>query len=141
MRNGDRASTGDLRLEDANGSVEVGLRKPGNIQIDNRKGDVQISIPPNTPIKVEARTHEGEIESDFSEIKIDNRERESSGSGSIGTNGPRLAVNCEKGSIEIRKGAISVTAPTPPTPAAPGKPGKPPKTLPAPKATPVESEN
>jgi DUF4097 and DUF4098 domain-containing protein YvlB len=133
--------SGDLRLEDANGSVEVGLRKPGNIQIDNRKGDVQISIPPNTPIKVEARTHEGEIESDFSEIKIDNRERESSGSGSIGTNGPRLAVNCAKGSIEIRKGAISVTVPAPPAPAAPGKPGKPPKTLPAPKATPVESEN
>src|ERR1700723_236076 len=133
--------TGDLRLEDTNGTVEVGLRKPGNIQIDNRKGDVQISIPPNTPIKVEARTREGEIESDFSEIKVANRERESSGSGSIGTNGPRLAVNCEKGSIEIRKGAISVTAPTPPTPAAPGKPGKPPKTLPAPKATPVESEN
>src|SRR5208282_4785309 len=53
--------SGDLRLEDANGSVEVGLNKPGNIQIDNRKGDVQVSIPPNTPVKVEARTREGDI--------------------------------------------------------------------------------
>lgn len=135
--------SGDLRLEDSNGTVEVGLRKPGNIQIDNRKGDVQVSIPPNTAVKVEARTHQGEIQSDFEEIKVDNRERESSASGSIGTNGPRLALNCEKGTIEIRKGSVAIAAPPAPPapPVAPGKAGKPAKALPAPKAKPVESEN
>jgi DUF4097 and DUF4098 domain-containing protein YvlB len=134
--------SGDLRLEDSNGSVSVGVNKPGNIQIDNRKGDVQISIPPNTPVKVEARTREGEISSDFEEIKVDNRDRASNASGTIGTNGPRLALNCEKGSIEIRKATVAVVAPSAPTPpATPGKPGKPAKALPAPKAKPVESEN
>jgi len=134
--------SGDLRLQDENGTVEVGLHKPGNIQIDNRKGDVQVSIPPNTPIKVEARTRRGEIESDFDEIKVDNRDNESSASGSIGTNGPRLVMNCEKGTIAIRKGTVAVAAPAPPTPpATPAKPGKPAKALPAPKAAPVESEN
>jgi Putative adhesin/Domain of unknown function (DUF5668) len=134
--------SGDLRLEDSNGTVSVGLHKPGSIQIDNRKGDVQVSIPPNTPMKVEARTHEGEIESEFDEIKVDNRGRESSASGSIGTNGPRLVMNCEKGAIEIRKGTVAVVAPAPPAPPAPpGKAGKPAKALPAPKAKPVESEN
>jgi len=134
--------SGDLRLEDENGTVEVGLHKPGNIQIDNRKGDVQISIPPNTPIKVEARTREGEIESDFEEIKVDNHDNQSSASGSIGTNGPRLVMNCEKGRIEIRRGTVAVIPPAPPIPpATPGKSGKPAKALPAPKAKPVESEN
>jgi len=134
--------SGDLRLEDSNGTVEVGLRKPGNIQIDNRKGDVQVSIPPNTPIRVEARTHEGEIQSDFDEIKVDNRNRESSASGSIGTNGPRLVMNCDKGQIEIRKGTVAVAPPAPPIqPVTPPNPGKPLKALPAPKAAPVESEN
>ena len=135
--------SGDLRLEDENGTVSVGLRKPGNIQIDNRKGDVQVSIPPNTPIKVEARTREGGIESDFDEIKIDSRDDQSSASGSIGTNGPRLVMNCDKGAIEIRKGTVAVAAPAaaPTPPATPGKPGKPAKALPAPKAAPVESEN
>jgi len=134
--------SGDLRLEDSNGSVEVGLRKPGNIQIDNRKGDVQVSIPPNTPIKVEARTREGEIESDFEEIKVDNRDQGSSASGSIGTNGPKLVMNCEKGQIEIRKGTVAAVAPVPPLqPLTPPTPGKPLKALPAPKARPVESEN
>jgi Putative adhesin len=129
--------SGDLRLEDQNGTVEVGLRKPGNIQIDNRKGDVQISIPPNTPVKIEARTHEGEIESDFEEIKVENNDKQSSASGSIGTNGPPVVVNCEKGTIEIRKATVAPLAP----PVPPAKPGKPAKALPAPKAPPVESEN
>jgi DUF4097 and DUF4098 domain-containing protein YvlB len=134
--------SGDLRLEDSNGSVSVGVNKPGNIQIDNRKGDVQISIPPNTPVKVEARTREGEISSDFEEIKVDNRDHGSSASGSIGTNGPRMALNCDKGEIEIRKATVAVVAPSAPTPpSTPGKPGKPAKALPAPKAKPVESEN
>jgi len=129
--------SGDLRLEDSNGSVEVGLRKPGNIQIDNRKGDVQVSIPPNTAIKVEARTRNGEIESDFGEIKVENSGDQSSASGSIGANGPKLVMNCEKGQIEIRKGTVAAVAP----PAPPVPPGKPAKALPAPKAAPVESEN
>ena len=135
--------SGDLRLEDSNGTVEVGLRKPGNIQIDNRKGDVQVSIPPNTAVKVEARTREGEIASDFEEIKVDNHDKQSSASGSIGSNGTRLALNCEKGSIEIRKGTVAVAAPpVPPTPPfRPPNPGKQLKALPAPKAPPVESEN
>jgi hypothetical protein len=134
--------SGDLRLEDSNGSVEVGLRKPGNIQIDNRKGDAQVSIPPNTAVKVEARTREGEIESDFDEIKVDNRDKDASASGSIGTNGPRVVINCDKGSIEIRRGtAASMAPPQPPTPPAPASPGKALRALPAPKAPPVETEN
>ncbi|MGA2457003.1 MAG: DUF4097 family beta strand repeat-containing protein [Terriglobales bacterium] len=134
--------SGDLRLEDTNGMVSVGLYKPGNIEIDNRRGDVQVSIPPNTAIKVEARTHEGEITSDFDEIKVDNKDRQSSASGSIGTNGPRLVMNCDKGTIEIRKGTVAVVAPAPPIPpATPANPSKPAKALRAPKAKPVESEN
>jgi hypothetical protein len=134
--------SGDLRLEDRNGTVEVGLRKPGNIQIDNHKGDVQVSIPPNTPLKVEARAREGGIESEFEEIRVERHDRESSASGSIGTNGPRLVMNCDNGAIEIRKGTVAAAAPTPPAPPAPpAKPGKPTKALPAPKAPPVETEN
>ena len=137
------ALSGDLRLEDTNGSVEVGLNKPGNVQIDNRKGDVQVTIPPNTAVKIEARTHQGDIESDFEEIKVESKDNQATASGSIGSNGPRLAINADKGAIEIRKGSAVVAAPPAPPipPAVPGTPGKPAKALPAPKAKPVESEN
>ncbi|MGA2356229.1 MAG: DUF4097 family beta strand repeat-containing protein [Terriglobales bacterium] len=131
--------SGDLRLEDSNGTVDVALRKPGNIEIDNKKGDVQVSIPPNTPIKVEARTRDGEIESDFAEIKIDSHDRGASASGAIGTNGSRLVMNCDRGAIEIRKGTTAAAGTV--TPFTPPNPGKPLKALPPPKAPPVESEN
>ncbi|MBI1739265.1 MAG: DUF4097 family beta strand repeat protein, partial [Candidatus Koribacter versatilis] len=134
--------SGDLRLEDTNGTVEVSLHKPGNIQIENRKGDVQVTIPPNTAIKIEARARGGEISSDFSELQINNAENQASATGSIGTNSPKLVINSEHGTIEIRKGTVSVAPPAPPAvPATPGHPAKPAKALPAPKATPVESEN
>ncbi|MFY9561939.1 MAG: DUF4097 family beta strand repeat-containing protein [Terriglobales bacterium] len=134
--------SGDLRLEDSNGTVEVGLHKPGNIQIENHKGDVRVTIPPNTPIRIEARSRGGEISSDFSELQINNSGNQASASGSIGNNGPKLVINNEHGTVEIRKGTVAVAPPAPPaTPGAPGKPGKPAKALPAPKATPVESEN
>ncbi len=131
--------TGDLRLENENGMVSVGLQKPGNIQINNRKGDVQVSIPPNVAVKVDARTREGDISSDFSEVKVESGDRQSTASGSIGNNGPHLIINSDSGTIELRKGTVAtVTPPAPPKPPAPGKPGK---ALPAPKAAPVESEN
>jgi DUF4097 and DUF4098 domain-containing protein YvlB len=134
--------SGDLRLENNNGSVSVGVNKPGNIQIDNHRGDVQVTIPPSTAVKVEARTHEGDIESDFSEVKVDNQERQSSASGSIGSNGPHLIINSNNGAIEIRKGTVAIGPPAPPAPPAlPTKPGKAAKSLPTPKAPPVESEN
>jgi DUF4097 and DUF4098 domain-containing protein YvlB len=133
--------SGDLRLEDNNGTVEVSLHKPGNIQIENRKGDVQVTIPPNTAVNVEARARDGEIESEFAQLKVENGEKQSSASGSIGTNGPRLVINNEDGAIAIRKGTVAVTPPAPPATPVPGKPAKPGKALPAPKAAPVESEN
>jgi DUF4097 and DUF4098 domain-containing protein YvlB len=134
--------SGDLRLQDNNGRIEVGLHKPGNIQIENRKGDVQVTIPPNTPIKIEARSRGGEISSDFSELQVDNSGNQASASGSIGTNGPKLVINSEHGTVEIRKGTVAVAPPTPPpVPGTPGRPPKPSKALPAPKAPPVESEN
>jgi hypothetical protein len=53
-----------------------------------------------------------------------------------------VALNCEKGAIEIRKGTVAVVPPAPPTPPfTPPNPGKRLKALPAPKAKPVESEN
>jgi DUF4097 and DUF4098 domain-containing protein YvlB len=134
--------SGDLRLQDDNGTVEIGLHNPGNIQIENRKGDVQVTIPPNTAIKIEARSRGGEISSDFSELQINNGDNQASANGSIGNNGPKLVINSEHGTIEIRKGTVAVAPPAAPAvPAAPGKPSKPAKALPAPKASPVESEN
>jgi DUF4097 and DUF4098 domain-containing protein YvlB len=132
--------SGDLRLENENGTVSVSLHKPGNVQIDNRKGDVQISIPPSVAAKIDARTRGGDIESDFSELKIESGDKQSTATGSIGNNGPHLIVN-SGGTIEIRRASVATVPSPPPVPAIPARPAKPARTSPGPKAAPVESEN
>ncbi len=133
--------SGDLRLKNSNGTVDVAVHKPGNMQIEN-KGDVQITVPPNTALKIEARSRGGDISSDFDDLHINKGDNQASASGSIGNNGPNMVINSEHGSIEIRKGEVAITPPAPPAvPGAPGKPVKAGKALPVPKAAPVESEN
>jgi hypothetical protein len=90
------------------------LHKPGNVQIENRKGDVQVTLAPDTAVRVEARSKGGEISSDFSELQINNAEHQASATGSIGSNGPNLVINSEHGSVEIRRGNVAVTPPAPP---------------------------
>ena len=129
---------GDVRLQDQNGAVEVNLRSLGNVQIENRDGDVQLGVPDKPGFRLDARTHDGEIQSDFLELKVNNGSREATASGVFGGGGPHIVVNNEHGGIEIRKAPTSggpkegisggITGGTPGS-----KQGKPGKALPEPK--------
>jgi DUF4097 and DUF4098 domain-containing protein YvlB len=126
--------SGDLRLEDTNGSVEVHVSKMGNLQIANRSGDVQIALPPGAAFRADARARNGEIQSDWSELKIDNQHDQAVATGAVGNGTANLKVNNEHGTIEIRKATEDAAVPAPPAPA------KAPR-IPAPKGAPEESEN
>jgi len=130
--------TGDVRLQDNNGGIEVSMRSLGNVQIDSRNGDVQLSVPDKAGFRVDARTRDGEIQSDFPELKIDNNDHQATASGSVGNGSSHIVINNEHDGIEIRKLSASA-APAPPAPPAP--PGKPGKALPAPKAKVEPTEN
>ncbi len=97
--------TGDARVEDTNGEVELHEQTGpvGVIDIRNRKGDINVVLPNNAGFSVDATSHRGEIHSDFSELKVDNRDRESKASGSVGSGGPRVLLDSEYGTIQIRK--------------------------------------
>jgi DUF4097 and DUF4098 domain-containing protein YvlB len=127
--------SGDVRLQDENGGIEVAMRTLGNVQIDGRKGDIQLRIPENSGFRMDARTRDGEIESDFDELKVNNGEHEASASGSVGNPTAHLVINNEHGGIEIRRGGVEAPEP----PAAP-KVGKG-KALPAPKEKVEATEN
>jgi DUF4097 and DUF4098 domain-containing protein YvlB len=130
--------SGDVRLQDNNGGVEVNLRNLGNVQIDNRSGDVQVGIPGKAGFRLDARTRDGEIQSDFAELKVANGDREASATGTVGTPSSHVVINNEHGGIEIRKAALGAPreginggvnggVPTPPKPGKPGKALAPPK--------------
>jgi hypothetical protein len=86
---------------------------------------------------VDARTHDGEIQSDFPEIKIDSNDRESKASGTVGNGVSHIVLNNEHDGIEIRKASTKAAA----APAPPSTPAKPAKTLPPPKAKVEPTEN
>jgi Toastrack DUF4097/LiaF transmembrane domain len=127
--------SGDVRLQDENGTVEVAMRSLGNVQITNRKGDILMTVPPKASFQIDARTRDGEVESDFGEIKVDSAREQKTASGTVGSGGSRVILSNDRGSIEVRKGsAVAVAPSTPPTPPSP----KSPKALKAPKSETTE---
>jgi len=128
--------SGDVRLQNDNGTVELVMRTLGNVQVDNRNGDVQISVPDKAGFRLDAHTRGGEIQSDFPDLKVNNDEHEARASGSVGNGTSHIVINNEHEGIEIRK--ASATPPSPPVPPALGKGGK---ALPAPKAEPQPTDN
>jgi DUF4097 and DUF4098 domain-containing protein YvlB len=125
--------SGDVRLQDDNGSIELGMRTLGNVQIDNRSGDIQLSLPDKSGFRLDASTHEGEIQSDFPELKVDNEDHESKATGSVGNGAAHVVLNNDRDNIEIRR--ASSLPPKPPSPPTAPKPGK---ALPAPKDNDVQ---
>jgi len=131
------AVSGDVRLKDDNGTVELTMRTLGNVQIDNRNGDVQLAVPDKAGFRLDASTRSGgEIQSDFPELKINNDEHESRANGSVGNGSSHIVINNEHEGIEIRK--ASAMPPVPPVPPSPAKAGK---ALPQTKENPEPTDN
>jgi DUF4097 and DUF4098 domain-containing protein YvlB len=129
---------GDVRLQDENGSVELHMNKMGSVQVENRKGDVQIYVPDKAGFQVDARSHGGDVETDFDGLKVDNREDQATATGTVGSGGPHMVVTNEHGTIEIRKGSTVAEAPAvPPAPPSP----KAPRARPASPSAPPVTEN
>jgi DUF4097 and DUF4098 domain-containing protein YvlB len=116
--------SGDVRLQDANGSVELRIKKLGSVQVENRKGDIQLYVPDKASFQVDARALGGEIETDFSSLKID--DSQTTATGTVGSGGPRLVLNDEHGTIEIRKASSAdAESEMPEPPKAPRAPSAP----------------
>jgi len=110
---------GDVRMEDSNGAVELQMSKMGSVQIENRNADIRLSVPDKAAFQLDARAREGEIETDFGEIKVSNSENQTVANGAVGSAGPHVVLNNEHGTIEVRRHAAM--PPAPPTPPKPAK--------------------
>ena len=132
--------SGDVRLQDENGSVELRMNKMGSMQVDNRKGDIQIYLPDKAGFQVDARARNGEVQTDFDQLKVDNSNDQAVATGTVGTGGPHVVINNEHGTIEIRKTSSLAEAPEPPAPQKAPKAQKAPRATEPPKA-PQVTEN
>ncbi len=114
--------SGDTRISNNDGAVElhVGKLPVGNVDINNRNADVQIYVPDQAGFKLDANTDNGEVESGFSEIKVNNENDRGRATGTVGNGAGMIRVNNAHGRIEVRKGSASAAAP--PTPHSPPSP-------------------
>jgi hypothetical protein len=121
--------SGDARVQNENGGVDIQLAAPGNVQIDNRQGDIKVGIPGKAGFRVDARVRGGEIQSDFDALKVTNEDDRGTASGTVGNGAIHLVLNNEHGSIEIRNATENAAGPVLPVPPAPPSPhsAKPPK--------------
>lgn len=99
--------SGDLRIENSNSTIEVHSNKLGAIQIDNRKGDVQLVVPEKSGFQVDLKTRNGDISSDFQGLNVKTEHNDSTATGNVGSGGPKVQVSNEHGNIEIRKAGQS----------------------------------
>ena len=122
---------GDTQIVDHDGRVELDMAGSYIVDVKNRKGDVEISLPPGASQTVDARAHNGDIVSDFPlEISGDN---DKSATGNIGKGGARLTLSTEHADLRIRKQdeappplpSISSVPKAPVAPKAPPAPGAP----------------
>jgi Putative adhesin/Domain of unknown function (DUF5668) len=117
--------SGDVRISNNDGAVELHINKlpVGNIDVNNRNADVQIYLPDHAGFKVEASTDNGNIESGFGELKVDNQDDRGRASGIVGNGAGNLRLSNAHGQIEIRRGSEEVATPDIPEPPAPPKGG------------------
>ncbi len=115
----------DVHVDNENGAVEVHFNKLGGLDVRNAKGDIRIFVPAKSGFQLDARAHDGEIQSDFSDLKINNGDENSSATGAVNGGGPRMTIENSHGNIEIRKGTGATKAENLERPERPEKPEAP----------------
>ena len=107
----------NVQVKNENGPVEIEVTKLGNIEVQNDRADIRIFIPEKSSFQVDAQARNGEIQSDFNELKIENGDNRSTANGSVNGGTSHVVLNNQHGSIEIRKGEAVASPPAPPKPA------------------------
>jgi hypothetical protein len=108
---------GDSYVETSRGRISVEPAGAYSVEAKNNKGDVEVTLPPNASAIVNARTHNGEIVSDYPISATGGANKLATFT--IGSGTSRIVLNANNGDVHIKKGP---GFPSAPTPAAPNQP-------------------
>lgn len=95
---------GALQVDDAHGAISAvsgePLRQPVSIQ--NRDGDITVTLPPASAFKINAQASDGSISGDFG-FAVSNSEDSAQAQAEVGAAGPALTLRTSNGAIAVRK--------------------------------------
>lgn len=97
-------ATGDVHVENRNGVVEVRTKAPlGSIEVNDTHGDITVEVPAGAGFVLDAGSTNGNISTEFPDIKVDNERRDATARGTVGKGGPTLRLRSDRGTIQVRK--------------------------------------
>ncbi len=114
----------DVQISDFTGSLEVSIQRgdielrPGRvplsrIDVTNRSGDIELSIPQNAKFDLNATTGHGEVTNDFgSPLRTESSGRGAAIRGSV-SGGPSVNLHTERGQVVVRKASADDKPMTP----------------------------
>jgi DUF4097 and DUF4098 domain-containing protein YvlB len=113
-----------VKIADTNGDVQLRAGKPPThpIDVELRKGEISLTLPSASNFQIDAKSRQGEVESDFSGpgLKVVKGGDSPSISGSYGSGGALIRLNTEYGAVRLlRQGARQQASPS--SAPAPGK--------------------
>ncbi len=108
---------GDSYVETRNGRIAVEPAGTYAVEAKNDNGGVELTLPPNASASVNARTHNGDIVTDF-DLPISGNESKSL-NGNIGSGVARVVLSAKDGDVRIKKGSGFPPEPPAATPAVP----------------------
>ncbi len=73
----------NIQIKNENGAVEIEVSKLGNLEVQNSRGDIRVSVPQKSGFQIDAQARDGQIESDFSELKIENGDNRATATGAV----------------------------------------------------------
>ncbi len=84
---------GDVDVTNSDGSVDLTGAPPlGNVSVENKNGEVNLTVPEHSNFTVEAETKGGEISNDLN-LKSTTSDNRATVSGTVGHGGPRITVH------------------------------------------------
>ena len=107
---------GDSYVEDRDGRISVEPAGNYGVEAKNSKGDVEVTLPPGASATVNARTHNGDIVSDYPAPSSEGENKLATFT--IGSGGARIVLSAENGDVRIKKGSAAFPA-APPAPQIP----------------------
>jgi hypothetical protein len=111
----DRIS-GDVSVTNSNGFVNVTNAPPlGNVTIENRNGDVSVTVPEHSSFSVDAQTTDGDLDNDFS-FPTQGTDTHKNFTGTVGKGGSMLRISTSHGDLALKKASVMPLPPTPPVP-------------------------
>lgn len=97
---------GQISVENRNGDVEVRMPKAPTaaISISNQRGGVELVLPANSVFEISATSDRGDLDTDFSGLTVDDRNREKRIEGKVGNGGPKIRLSSTYDDVRLRKG-------------------------------------